>query len=464
MSKRLIGIEIGGDNLRIAILTRGKGQMTVDSLQERSYADTDELAGHLNELLAGEFGFGDQLATSLLARSAYVRNLSFPFQDEKKIAAAIPFELFGQLPVSNDNCATATQKIQHTAAEASVAAAAVPRKTLEALLALFEQAGVPLHRVDLAPFCYAASLGEQIGDGFLVCATDRETTVSLLQNGVLTDSRVLPTAAEQPAANRGEALLRDINVMAHAAGRAGLPISLMGPAITPELEEAMQAAELKVDRLALNLGGQVIDAAFLPAVALALRAKNDRADHSFNFRRGAYALKGEWANLKRKLTLLTVLFCMSIFILAVSMTVKYIDKAQRAEQLQAEMVNVYRTLFPEAATIVDVPLQLQSAIGELRQKNSLVSGSQASPLAILKEISRLPELVTIELQEFSMGSEELKLSGRTATFEAVNQMARVLEESPLFANVQVADAKMSLDGNRIDFRLSLPYAPRGSEQ
>lgn len=465
MSKRLIGIEIGARTLRIAILNRDKGQITVNSLLERNYEDETELTGHLNDLLAGEFSLGDQLATGLLARNAYVRRLTFPFQDDKKIAAAIPFELSAQLPVAIEDCATAMQKAQPAeGGGASIRAAAVPHTTLQSRLDLFEKADVPLHRLDLVPFCYTASLAEQIGDGILVSATDQETTISLLQNGLLTDHRVLPAPADNGSAAHYQSLLREIKVMLHAAGNEDLTVSLMGSDITPELEKSLRAADCRIDRLSLNLGGEVIEAPFLPAVALALRARADRPDRSFNFRQGAYALKGEWANLKKKLALLAGLFGLALVILAGSMTVKYIDKAQRAKQMQAEMVGIYQSLFPNATTIVDVPLQLQAAITDLQNRNSLVSGGRISALAMLKEISRLPELVTVEIQEFSMNPDDLKLSGRTSSFEAVNQMAKVLEGSPLFTDVQVSDAKMSLDGNRIDFRLSLSYAIQGSEQ
>jgi general secretion pathway protein L len=43
-------------------------------------------------------------------------------------------------------------------------------------------------------------------------------------------------------------------------------------------------------------------------------------------------------------------------------------------------------------------------------------------------------------------------------------MARTLGESPLFAKAQVSDAKMSLDGSRVDFRLLLSLANQGAEQ
>jgi general secretion pathway protein L len=463
MSKRLIGIEIGVGTLRIAILNQEKGQISVGSLQESRYADTGELRAHLKELLANEVRIGDQVVTCLPARTAYVRQLEFPFQEEKKIAAAIPFSLSTQLPIGIDHCATAIQRIQPTDKGSTVIAAAVPTETLQSLLTDFEAADIPLQRVDLSPFCYVEGLGQELNEGLIICATDQETTVSLVQNGHLADHRVLPAITSPPETVKLQQLLREIRVL-KKADDGDLNISLMGERGTPELAEALQTYDLRVELLALNFGGQLVDSAFLPAVALALRAKAARADRSFNFRSGRYALKGEWANLKRKLILLAALLGMTVVILISSMALKYADQANRAEELQTEMVKVYRSLFPEATTIVDVPLQLKSAIRGLQEKGNLITGEQSSALAILKEISRLPALVTVEFQEFSMNTEELKLSGRTSSFEAVNQITRVLDESPVFTKVQVTDAKMSLDGSRIDFRLLLSLASPGGEQ
>jgi general secretion pathway protein L len=464
MSKRLIGIEIGSRTLRIAILNQVKGQISVDSLQERGYSDSGELTAHLKAILAGEFSIGDQLVTRLPARDAYVRRLEFPFHDDKKIAAAVPFALSTQLPVAIDNCATAIQRALPSDKGAAVTAAAVSTETLQSLLGIFEEADVPLHLVDLAPFCYVAGLGEQIGNGLLICTTDQETTVSLVQNGRLEDYRILPALAGPAQTSQLQQLLREIRVLKQGAGEGNLNISLMGEGSTPELAEALQSSEHEVEILSLELSGQMVDGPFLPAVALALRAKVVRHDQSFNFRRGQYALKGEWANLKRKLVLLAALLGMSILILCGSMLLKYADEADRADQLQTEMVNVYKSLFPEATTIVDVPLQLKSKIRDLQEKSSLIIGGQSSTLAIFKEISTLPDLVTVEFQEFVLTPEELKLTGQTSSFEAVNQMTTVLGGSPMFTNIQVTDAKMSLDGSQIDFRLLLSLANQGAEQ
>ena len=464
MSKRLIGIEIGNATLRIAILNQVKGPVSVATLQERGYADPDELTAHLKEVLAGEVSIGDQLVTCLPARDAYVRRLEFPFQDDKKITAAIPFSLSAQLPIAIESCATAMQRPQPSNNGAMVTAAAVPTETFHSLLRVFEEANVPLHLVDLAPFSYVTGLGEQVDNGLLICATDQETTISLVQNGCLVDYRILAAFEKPPRTFQVQQLLREIRVLKQISGEGNLNLCLMGEGSTSELAESLQSSGHEVEILSLELGGQMVDGSFLPAVALALRAKVDRPDQSFNFRRGQYALKGEWANLKRKLVLLAALLGMTLLIMITSMALKYADNAGRAEKLQTEMANVYRSLFPEATTIVDVPLQLKSAMRSLQEKGSLITAGQSSTLSVLKELSTLPDLVTVEFQEMVLSNEELKLTGWTSSFEAVNQMAKVLGESPLFAKIQVTDAKMSLDGSRIDFRLLLSLANPGAEQ
>jgi len=463
MSKRLIGIDIGASTLRVAILNQDKGQVSIVSLLEKDYADEAEMSAHLKELLDGEFKIGDQLVTCLPARTAYVRRLEFPFQDDKKILAAIPFSMAAQLPVAIDDCVTAMQSVQPTENGAIVTVAAVPREILQSLLSSFEEADLPLHFVDLAPFCHVAGLGEHVGSGLLVCASSQDTTVSLVQDGSLEDYRILQ-AIEGPGSTQLQQLLREIRVLTHGVDSGQLPVSLMGERGRTELAEHLQSAGLGVEILSLELGGEMVEGPFLPAVALALRARVAKKSRSFNFRRGEYALKGEWANLRRKLVLLAALLGAAVLIVCGSMILKYTDKAGRAEQLQTEMVDIYRTLFPGSSTIVDVPLQLKSAIRDLQEQGNLVASGQASPLAILKELSRLPAMVTVEIQELAQNDEEVKLTGRTTSFEAVNQIAKVLGDSPMFSKVQVSDAKMSLDGSRIDFRLLLSLAKLGADQ
>jgi general secretion pathway protein L len=67
----------------------------------------------------------------------------------------------------------------------------------------------------------------------------------------------------------------------------------------------------------------------------------------------------------------------------------------------------------------------------------------------------MPADIRIEVQDLSYNPEAIRLDGFTVSFDAANQMAKSLEKSPLFEKAQIADAKMSLEGDRVDFRINL---------
>lgn len=86
-----------------------------------------------------------------------------------------------------------------------------------------------------------------------------------------------------------------------------------------------------------------------------------------------------------------------------------------------------------------------------------------SALDILRQISdATPEDLVLDTRELRYEKDGLTLDGTTDTFDSVNRLARALEQAPLFAQVQVADAKQSADGSRIDFRLQITLSQEES--
>ena len=70
----------------------------------------------------------------------------------------------------------------------------------------------------------------------------------------------------------------------------------------------------------------------------------------------------------------------------------------------------------------------------------------------------VPEAMEDWRPHFSYTPDTVTFEGSTSSFDAVNRLAKALEQSPLFRTPQVADAKMSLDGSRVDFRLNLAFS------
>lgn len=463
MAKRFFGLEMSPQGARLAVLTYDAGQLQGLQLLESRHSEPAEQLRELRAGLRADFTIHDRCAAALPAGQAYVRELEFPFHDAKKIAAAVPLALNAQIPVPVEHCATASIIApEGQAAAGQATAAAVPRDTLETLLAAAEQAGIPLQTVDLAPFAVVAGLAEQLTEGILISANDADLTISRIARGRLCDYRLLPVSGTPDDRAHAAFIARDIQALLAGAGDTPEIVYLTGQAATEPLAEHLGEQGFRVEQLSLNLAGESVPPAFVPAAALALRARSGKTAASFNFRQGPYALKGEWQKLKRSLIATGCLALLLAALLTSAAVVKYRTKTAQLNQLQQQMVDIYRDTFPGSTTIVDIPLQMQSAIGELEERSSLIGTTRTGALDALKTVSQLPEGVRMEVQEFNYTPDEVRLSARTDSFDTVNRITEHLADSALFSDVQVADAKMTLQGNRIDFRLIMTRNAKGS--
>jgi len=466
MGKRFIGIDFDDHCVRVAILTEEKGRIIPVSVDKRSFADDEELLQGLPELIGGEKRLGDRVAAALPAREGFVRQLKFPFADPRKIAAALELELGAQLPVAIESC---TSDFQQPLADGdnswSVTAAAVRTEVVRDFLAPLDTAGFVISILDLAPFAYAAGLAELFPEGLLVTVKEQSITVALLQSGRVASYRLLPVAAGLAEEARAQLVLREGAALQGAAGCSNLPFCLIGPEASPALIERLESAGGRLETPQVTFGNRPVDREFLPAVALARRATATERGNSFNFRRGPFASKSEWIALKRGLVFAATLLVLSGMALGAAAWLNYSGKARRAEALNQEMVRIFRETFPGETAIVDVSLQMRGKISEMQKKVALYGAdSSRSALSVLREISeRLPQDLVVDIRELNFTPETVMFEGSTASFDAVNRLAKALEQSPTFGTPQVADAKTSLDGSRVDFRLNLTFNEEKSQ-
>lgn len=462
MANRLIGIELGSGSLRVAVLRRDKGGVGVIALEEYAGENPAELLEAARAAVGGAFAFGDRLAAALPAGQGYVRNLTFPFSDRRKIRAAAPLELAAQIPVSSEGCATALLWPQGREETDTVLAAAVPTAVIAEQLAIFDAAETPLQVLDLMPYALAGGLGGRVGDALLICAGADETTVSRLAGGKLTEYRLVPGRLEPGNSRMLNHLCRECQVLLGRHQEENLPVCLAGPAATAELIDSLQGAGLHAVMLSLSLGGRMIPPAFVPAVALALRADPRDSGTSFNLRQGEFAFRGELRAAGWPLAVAAGLLLLTILCAGTAAYLNYRDRARQAEQLQQELVRIYQGAFPGSQLTVDVALQMESKLRELHNSaQALGITGQPPPWRILRELSDLPAQVNIELDEFYCDDDEVRIGGATDSFETVNRIRDRLAGSALFASVEVAESRKSLDGKRINFRFRLPLAAKG---
>ncbi len=457
MEKRQIGIDIDGRCVRVAIVTQDRAALI--AVGKREYADQEELVASLHEMIGDSRAFGDRLAAAVPALESFVRRLTFPFADPRKIEPALRFELAAQLPVQIEDFVTDFQAPRATTDGLHrVTAAAVRTAWLESFLTPLDAAGISLHILDLAPFAFVRGLREHCPDALLAHLGNEEISLSVIVDGQIVDYRSLP-AGVSDRAQLAPMLLRETTALQREEKHRNLPFFLIGPGVTPELMALLHEGGVTPRIPHLFVDGREIEAEFLPAVALALRASVPAREREFNFRRGPFALKNEWTAFRRELFAAAVLLLLTGLTIIGASYLNYAHKANRADALSTEINRIFQQTLPGSRPTAQPMEQMQSKLRELRDRGQLIgAGQHTTALLVLREISAAtPGSVSLDIRDISYTPESVRLEGVTTSFDAINQIARALEASPLFAEAQIADAKMSLDNTRVDFRLNLVY-------
>ena len=301
-----------------------------------------------------------------------------------------------------------------------------------------------------------------LDDGVLVCCMEQEASLALIRSGQLLDHRHLPFSSDAPAAEAARTIHREAKALGRTQQATGTGLQLMGPSATPELLAELNKHPEQVTLLSLELGGELIEAKFLPAVALALRAEQGHKASSFNLRQGSFALQGEGSSLRKPLLIAACLAGLILGVVSTTMGLRYLDKQQQANQLQAEMVAIFQKTFPKATTVVDVPLQFQSALRQLQEEGGIIGHDRPSALQLLRVLSDLPQGLDYDVDEMILERNELRISGQTSSFETVNRMAEQYRQAACFEKVEVTEAKMALDGNQVSYRMRLLLHGKGT--
>lgn len=453
MAKKHIGIDIGQHSVRVVIATLVKGMPIFTSASEQPAVTAEDRSRALVEML-GEVAFGDRVATSLDAVGSYFRLLQFPFGQAKKIEPAVSLEMSTQLPTSEALvCDFLAPRPNGHVFE--VPAAAVKRRAVTDMLEVFQQAGHPLHLLDLNPFVYAAGLAETIPEGILGVVLAREVTVAHVRAGQVVSFRTMPRRQQDSTEHLAAMIQREYRTLMKIEDKPP-ELFLIGEGADSALLKALQGIGLAPQYPALKIDGQQVDPAMLPAAILALRAALPGRIRQFNFLKGDLAPTNEWVGFRLRLIAIGALLGFTIIMAACGAYLKYEHQQKRAEMLRAETIAIFRQTFPQVQTIVDVPNQMRSNLAEMREKARLLGvGQSRTVLNVLREISaRIPTEISIDVREIIYSGNELHIDGSTSSFDAINRLSQALDASPLFEQTQVTDAKMGLDEGRVDFRLN----------
>jgi len=449
MLRRYIALQPGSDCWNYVLAT---GDAATAELQQAGSFVRDAqrpLADQLTEIF-GPLHLQDRLACALAGHSALLRWLEFPFDDPRKIAAALEPELQRQLPEAL-NKRTIFQQFK---TGGRVLVAAVSNAAIEDRLGHFDDNREPLGFLGLAPLCYIAAL-EETGDRLLLCVDADEQSLCRLINGQPRDLRLLPGRKALSAAD----LVQQAQLLAHSGAESLTQMTTLGlTAADPEdteLVQQLQQAGFTLEPAMLKLKGQALEGPLAPLACLALTAVR-AGSQSLNLRSGPYELKNDWLLLKRRALVACALAACALVLFGAGAALNYQHQSTRLHRVKDRMAQLYHQQFPTEKLLVPAPLQLQSKMKELQKKAVQFGTSGPGALETLRILSQAidPQL-SLDIRDYIFNDEGLRLTGSTENFDAVSKVLAMLKMQPAFKEVRMLDSKQALDGQRVDFQLQI---------
>ena len=460
MSKRYIGIDLEGFDVRVAVLTASAGKIDVQ-FDRREYNDPETAAEVIREFLGGKASMGDRLVTALPCRVGLFRRLHFPFREKNKIEAALALELNSQLPVSLESHVLSSLPPSAREHDYEVDAVAINRLDIQDLLAHFPEPEQHPRRIDLYPFALLPALAHQ--DGVLIYCRRLEVVVALIYEGMIWDYRLLPGTAELGSNEIFDFIASQVSQLENAFGQEDLPLWVIGAGVTDDLMQQFIDTDRDILSPAEDVFGSELPPDMAPAAMLALaELRSAKKKDLFNFRKGEFAARGQLEVFRTRLVVAAVLLLIVLAGGALSMHLAFLQKNKEEKLLKEQMTSVFKQVMPAGTTIVDVPLQMESHLKDLQTQVQLFGlGGQGAAQVLYSLSKNIDDNLRVDLQEFNYSSSEVVLSGNADSFEIVNQITEKLGSLPLFAKVEMTDAKLSTDNTQVDFQLKLTIGAKG---
>jgi type II secretion system protein L len=436
---RIVGLDIGEGEVRIARAERRLGAVRVTALERRSFRTADELQTRLAEVARSR---PDSVVLAYPLADATHRFLALPFRDRRRLVRTAPLELAGQLALEQDGLAIACERLATDARGSRVLAVAVRHDALDTQCALLATVGLAHARVELGPLAVCHLLPRS-ADDIIVVADGRRSALVVVGGGQLTALRALSSPADD---NR--ALAAEIRWSLRALGTEAARTVVVGAdassALCSALSQATGGTALRLtDATPIGLPGDPADVSAC-AVAAGLVAGTGRSRARIVLARG----RSEAGSLRRSAALAVVALALG----AVDVGLARHHLARRDAALVAAIDREAAAALP-GVRIVAPRAQLDAAADAARRRSADVAGRPGA-LDVLREVSgRVPAGVRLDLDELSLDGDALVLHGRCDGFAAVDALRNALAGSPILTDVTAEETRATVDGRHVEFRL-----------
>jgi hypothetical protein len=460
--KRSLGIAFEADGtVRVAELTSNMRTVTLSRVWTMKPEGTDNFDSWKQaiERLRGSDVDLDNAVIGIPDSAIYRKYLSFPFSNRKRIMQILNSELDGEIPLSIDEVVADFIAGQSVGSGLQGTAMACDKSTLSRFLDLtgpgVRLKSVQTGSVGLATASIRAGMVEgavvQCGPGEAVLVEFRSSKVKAVKRLALTmrderNAQLLVEGIRQHTVNGDKIYLGCAHLS--DAVRAGL------------MEEGTLSIKTLADLdIVQRASGVDTDQDHnVPAIGLALNGLGTSEAQLFDLRQGSFKQVTPLAGLRGPI-LRTAALLLILGFLGVTSLVTSLNQARGEYQsLKGRMELEFKELFPGSKPIDgQETAQIKGELDDLKRKLGDLSGLEGrGALSVLAALSAaIPADISIKLDELSYDSKKLRLEGSVSSFDVVDRIKGALDSEPLFAEVQVQNARVGANINKVTFRLQM---------
>ncbi|MFO0723243.1 MAG: pilus assembly protein PilM [Myxococcota bacterium] len=193
--------------------------------------------------------------------------------------------------------------------------------------------------------------------------------------------------------------------------------------------------------------------AFALALALALRAAGDEPVSTIDLRTGEFQFAGQMMHLREQIPVFAGAVAVMIVLLGLNAFVAYHQAVKWEHEVDRQFCEITK------ATVGREICEPKEAISAMRQPASEfgnVKLPERSALNIAAELSqRIPGEVTVDIEEIDITPERAKITGETATFDAVDSIVSEYSKDKCYSDIKKGKLRKKPDSDKVEFQLAM---------
>ncbi len=463
--KYVVGLQVKDGFIGAVQLYVGIKGPEIDKAVFKEAADPERIQEELKKLFQEEGFKREMIVTSLPSSKAYIREISLPLTQLKKVERVIKYQMEPYLPCPVEEVLV---DFLNPGTNGGILTFGVEKKHLAEHLALLAGAGIEPDAVtldDIALFSlYLFKHGGETEQPVALVNQDGESlVVQIIHNRKMDFIRILQDDMDQladtlrfyrmkrPSLSVGQIYFAgNGSPEAHEKAQALESKTSIKTMVWRPFDEMRDRLDESISLLQPKLGvplGLAIGAIYPPEKSLDLRREEFVPKTYFNLRK-MFLFMGA-----------------GLLLLAVLLTVNVHQKAYYLERqynwLQAQVRQVFVEAFPDAAQRIvrgqEVPQMEQRIAEEMGQYQGLEEAAgRQKMLEVLLTLSRIiSEDPDVQIENASVEGKDIRIDGRTSSFEAVDRLTGRLTKSGQFKNIKLVGARMDKKDNAVTFNFAL---------